>query len=281
MSVCARVCVLWNETNIHIHGVVMNSPFRYICSPSPWRGTNKLCRWPIIFRAYKFGSSQIGFGTLIRGAGNNAVNHSQYTFTQSLMVSCSLSGNDKPWQITPMHQFTYEMPNKEMKNEFFVQNDDVKWSGQVRALCVLRHRSVECWVRVFGWYPNWMPIVWQQPSTHHGQRCRRISLGHCSAIHCYWPLLSVTTTSIRHTFCLRFGCTDAEFRSHTQQNHFAHIYDRCLFDAISTIYNFCQTQWAIGPMAVANNKSQSDRNWRECHLKSIHWRLDRRRNINK
>lgn len=75
-------------------------------SPSPWRGTNRLCRWLIIFRAYKFGSSQIGFGTLIRGTGNSAVNHSQYTFTQSLMVSCSVSGNDNPWQMTPMHQFT-------------------------------------------------------------------------------------------------------------------------------------------------------------------------------
>lgn len=46
-------------------------------SPSPWRGTNKLCKWFIIFLAYKFGSSHIGFGTLIFGCGYNADSHSQ------------------------------------------------------------------------------------------------------------------------------------------------------------------------------------------------------------
>lgn len=74
--------------------------------PSPCRGTNKLCKWLMILRAYRFGSSHIGCGTLIRGTWYNAVNHSQYTFTQSLIVSCSVNGSDRPWHSVFMHQFT-------------------------------------------------------------------------------------------------------------------------------------------------------------------------------
>lgn len=68
--------------------------------PSPLRGIKRLWKWQIIFLAYKLGSSHTGFGTQILGAGWSADNHSQYTWTQSLIVSCSLSGRLIPKQIT-------------------------------------------------------------------------------------------------------------------------------------------------------------------------------------
>lgn len=43
----------------------------------------------------------------MRGTCINAVSHSQYTFTQSFIVSCSDNGSDRPWHNVFMHQFTY------------------------------------------------------------------------------------------------------------------------------------------------------------------------------
>ena len=45
-------------------------------------------------------------GTEIFGVEYRADSHSQYMFTQSLTVSCSASGNDKPKHITSMHHCT-------------------------------------------------------------------------------------------------------------------------------------------------------------------------------
>ncbi len=79
--------------------VLLADCFSELALPASVRGTNKLNKWCNISWAYSFGSSITGLGTQARGTVS-AENHSQYTFTQSRIVSCWANGRLRPKQRT-------------------------------------------------------------------------------------------------------------------------------------------------------------------------------------